>query len=96
MVAEQRWPRRILERRLSALSEDALYVGMENGSPMPEYLLRLLGRQNVKRHQAVNLLRVKLPKETANLKTLTVEIRRQAVGFIEDKKTGKGRSVISP
>ena len=91
VVAEQRWLRRILERRLSALSEDALYVGMETGSPMPEILAEVVrAAERHERHQAVNLLRVKLPKETANLKTLTVEIRRQAVGFIEDKKTGRG------
>jgi tetratricopeptide (TPR) repeat protein len=87
----QRWLRRVLQRRLRSLSEDAMYVGMETGAPMPDILAEVVKTaERHERHRTVDLLRSKFPKETFNLTNLDVEIRRQAVAFLEDKKTGKG------
>ena len=87
----QRWLRRVLQRRLRSLSEDAMYVGMETGAPMPDILAEVIKTaERHERHRTVDLLRSKVPKETFNLTNLDVEIRRQAVAFLEDKKTGKG------
>jgi tetratricopeptide (TPR) repeat protein len=89
--ADERWLKRALERRLNALSEDALYVGIETGEPMPKILAEVVkAAERHERRRAVDLLRPKLPKETRNLANLTVEIRRQSVSFLENKKTGKG------
>jgi hypothetical protein len=77
---EQRWLRRALETHLLDVSEDAMHVGMETGSPMPEVLAAVIEAAGVhERRRAVSELRIKLPKETDNLKTLTVEVRRQFV-----------------
>ncbi|MGO9329275.1 MAG: metallophosphoesterase family protein, partial [Steroidobacteraceae bacterium] len=89
--AEERWLKRALERRLNALSEDALDVGIETGEPMPKILAEVVkAAERHERRRAVDLLRPKLPKKTRNLTNLTVEIRQQSVSFLENKKTGKG------
>ncbi len=88
---EQRWLRRALEIHLLNVSEDALHVGMETGAPMPEVLAAVINSAGVhERKRTVYELRIRLPKETDNLKNLTVEVRRQVVAFLETKKTGQG------
>jgi hypothetical protein len=88
---EQRWLRRALETRLLNVSEDAMHVGMETGSPMPEVLATVIEAADAhERRRAVDALRIKLPKETDNLKNLAVEVRRQFVAFLENKTTGQG------
>lgn len=88
---EQRWLRRGLERHLTKTSEDALYVGMETGSPMPEIHAQVIKEaEPLERRRAVDLLRVKLPAETLNLKDLSIEIKSQFVAFLENKKAGRG------
>lgn len=87
--SEQRWLKRALERNLIEISEDAISVGIETGSPMPEVHAEVLrSAERGERRQAVDRLRTKLPKETLNLASLSVEIRRQAVEFLSEKKSG--------
>jgi tetratricopeptide (TPR) repeat protein len=87
---EQRWLRRALERNLTKIAEDALHVGMETGSPMPEMLAHVIKAAPLhERKQIVDALRNKLPVETLNLIGLSVEIGHQAVTFLQNKKSGK-------
>jgi hypothetical protein len=87
--AEERWLKRALERNLIEISEDALSVGIETGSPMPEVHAQVLkSAERRERKLAVEKLSLKLPKETLNLTSLSVEIRRQAVAFLDEKKSG--------
>ena len=88
---EQRYLRRALERNLTKISEDAVDVGMETGSPMPEILGKVISAAaGHERKQTVNELRFKIPKETLNLRGLKVAILRQSIEFLENKTTGKG------
>jgi hypothetical protein len=87
--SEERWLKRALERNLIDISDDALSVGVETGSPMPKVHAEVLrSAERGERRQAVEKLRSKLPKETTNLAELTVEIRRQTVSFLDEKKSG--------
>ncbi|MEA2818441.1 MAG: hypothetical protein QOJ86_445 [Bradyrhizobium sp.] len=88
---EQKWLKVALERHLAKVSEDALYVGIETGSPMPEIYAETIraAEPRIRRH-TVDLLRVKMPKETVNLASLTTEVRSQIVEFLKKKTTGKG------
>jgi tetratricopeptide (TPR) repeat protein len=88
---QQQWLERALERYLVKVSEDALHVGIETGSPMPEVHAKVIrAAERQKRRRAVELLGSKLPTETLNLASLSIEIKQQAVAFLEDKKIGKG------
>jgi len=87
--SEGQWLKRTLERNLVGLSEDALSVAIETGSPLPEVhaeVIRSAGRKE--RRHAVERIIPKLPKETLNLANLTVEIRHQVITFLDEKKTG--------
>ncbi len=73
---EQTWLRRALERHLAEITEEALYVGVETGSPLPEIYAEVIRHAETRaRRRAVDSLRIKLPKETTNLKSLGVEVR---------------------
>ena len=88
---EQRWLRRALERNLTKISDDALHVGMETGSPMPQILKQVVdaaGRNE--RKQTVSALRVKIPNETLNLRDFKVAILRHSIELLETKRTGQG------
>jgi tetratricopeptide (TPR) repeat protein len=88
---DQKWLKLALERYLTKISEDALHVGMETGAPMPEILAEVISAaESHARRRAVEMLRIKLPNITLNLAPLKVEVRRQAVAFLESKGTGKG------
>lgn len=88
-VAEQRWLKLSLERYLVKLCEDAMHVGLETGSPMPEILAQVISAAEPRaRRRVVDLLRVKLPNETLNLTTLNVEVRRQEIAFLQNKSSG--------
>ncbi len=84
---EERWLRLALERNLTRVSGDALDVGTETGSPMPEILGQVMSAAAPRdRKQTVDSLRVKLPKETLNLRGLKVAILHQWIEFLENKK----------
>jgi tetratricopeptide (TPR) repeat protein len=87
--SEQRWLKNALTRNLTKISEDALQVGIETGWPLPEIHAQVLGvAAPQERRRAVDILRTKLPGTTLNLANFSIEIRRQAVAFLEKKKTG--------
>ena len=84
--AEQRWIKSALERYLTNISEDALFVGMETGAPMPEvHAEALRSAARPKRRHAVSMLRGMLPETSLNLADLSIEIGRQAVAFQDEK-----------
>jgi tetratricopeptide (TPR) repeat protein len=86
---EQRWLKRALEDHLGKISEDALHVGMETGSPMPEIHAEVIkAAAPHARRRAVEVLRPKLPDHTVNLTSLSVEVRTQMVRFLEGKAVG--------
>jgi tetratricopeptide (TPR) repeat protein/glycosyltransferase involved in cell wall biosynthesis len=88
---EQQWLERALQRHFTNISEDALHVGIETGSPMPEVFVRVIKSADTgDRRRVVDSLRNKLPKEADNLLGLNVEIRRQVVTLLENRRTGKG------
>jgi tetratricopeptide (TPR) repeat protein len=92
---EQRWLRRALERNLTKISDAALDVGMETGSPMPEIFGQVIGAAaSHERKQTVNALRAKIPKETLNLRRFKVAILRQSIEFLKNKAgTGAKRDI---
>ena len=88
---EQRYLRQALERNLTKMSDEVVHVGMETGSPMPEILEQVVTAAALRqRKQTVNALRVKIPKDTVNLRDLKVAILRQWIDFFENKKAGTG------
>jgi tetratricopeptide (TPR) repeat protein len=87
--AEQRWLSRALERHLTTTCEDALYVGMETGAPMPEILAKVIqDADQHERRRVVDILRTKLPDETVNLTKLGIEVTSQSIAFLVNKKAG--------
>src|SRR5262249_45413452 len=60
-------------------------VAMETGSPMPEMIASVLQTTTSTRQKLVNTLRVKLPKNTVNLRALAVKVSEQYVEILTDK-----------
>ena len=87
--AQQRWLKEALSRNLTRVSEAAMQVGLETGSPLPELYAEVIkDAPTGDRRRAVDTLRTKLPGTTVNLASLAVEVRRQFVIFLDQKKSG--------
>ena len=94
--AERQWLKAGLQRHLSLRLREAVEVGMETGSPLPELLAEVIAQAPRSASlAAVNELRIAIPKETANLTTLAAEVARLHVSFVEDKGNRKGRKALA-
>jgi tetratricopeptide (TPR) repeat protein/predicted phosphodiesterase len=85
--SEDRWLRRALERNLRQISEDALAVSVQTGFPLPDvYADVVKNAERQERRLAVEKLGIRIPAGSLNLASLNVEVRRQAVTFLHEKK----------